>query len=109
MVPYVNGLRFGWRLQVRTKKTKLMLKEELVLPARPKSWNSEEGDPNFKISPDGKTATIEKEVEVDEDGLVQNVWSISKGDPLGQYEIRVSLDGKLVRTFKFTVEDLERE
>jgi hypothetical protein len=108
VVPYIDGLRFGWQLRFQTKREKLTVKEELILPSKPKAWGSEDGgDPTFKISPDGKTATSEKEVEVDEQGIVQNIWSIAKGDPVGNYEIRISIDGKLVHTFKFKVTPME--
>jgi hypothetical protein len=102
-IPLVPGQLFGWRLRFHTKREMLALREELVLPAAPKEWSSDDGDPAYKISPDGKTATTEAEVVMD-DGIIQNMWSVADGDPSGDYEIRLFIEGKLVRTFKFKVE-----
>jgi len=30
-----------------------------------------------------------------------NAWKVAEGDPAGEYSIKIYLDGKLVRTFKF--------
>ena len=37
------------------------------------------------------------------DGMIQHAWSVANGDPAGDYEIRLFIEGKLVRTFKFEV------
>ena len=101
-IPLVAGQGFGWRLHFRTTRKVLALREELVLPAAPKEWTSD-GDPAFKLSPDGKIAKTEA-VVVLADGMIQKVWTVIDGDPSGDYEIRLSIEGQLVRTFKFKVE-----
>ncbi len=33
-----------------------------------------------------------------------NAWKIAEGDPTGDHELRLYVEGKLVRTFKFKIE-----
>ena len=37
------------------------------------------------------------------EGVIMNAWTIADGDPAGAHVIRLYLEGKLVRTFKFDV------
>ena len=101
-IPLVVGQTYGWRLHFRTTRNILALREELILPAEPKEWGSD-GEPEFKVSPDGKIAKTEGPVALT-DGMIQHSWSVAPGDPSGGYEIRVFIEGQLVRTFKFKVE-----
>ena len=103
VIPLVKGQAYGWRLRFRTERKILALREELALPAIPGEWTSKGGKPVSKVSPDLKTATKEV-MALLKDGMLQNVWSVIDGDPSGDYEIRLTIEGQLVRTFKFKVE-----
>ncbi len=101
-IPLVFGQQYGWRLRFRTARKLLALREEFVLPAAPRAWGSERPSRDFKLTPDRKTATTEGVVMLT-DGMIQHAWSVANGDPAGDYEIRLFIEGKLVRTFRFEV------
>jgi hypothetical protein len=66
----------------------------------PKTWG--ELVKGQTISRDGRTCVTEK-TEVPKDGWIENTWPELGGDPLGDYLMTVYVDGKLARTFTFTV------
>ena len=99
-IPLTPGQVYGWRLKFRTKRQSLSLREEVQMPVAPKSWSNSIPDAEFKVSPDGRTG-ITKADAVLVDGALMNAWAVAEGDPPGQYEIRLFIDGRLVRTFKF--------
>jgi hypothetical protein len=101
-IPLEEGKIYGWRLRFRTKLESVSLREELQLPAAPKVWNSPNEGEGFKVSPDGRTATTEVDAEL-QDGVLIHAWGVAPGDPSGDHVIRVFIQGKLVRTFKFKV------
>ena len=101
-IPLVAGQAYGWRLKLRTKREVVALREEFRLPVAPKSWNSSIPEAEFRVSPDGRTGvTLADAVLVD--GALMNAWTVVEGDPPGAHVIRLYLEGKLVRTFKFEV------
>jgi len=103
-IPFKEGQAYGWRLRFRTERESVALREELQLPAKPKSWETPDGDAGrkFKISPDGRTGTTEADALLD-GGVLTNAWKIGDGDPTGDHVLRLYIEGKLVRTFKFKV------
>ena len=56
----------------------------------------------MKISADRRTATEEGDYPV-VDGWVVNTWSFAEGDPVGDHIVRIYINEKLVRTFRFKV------
>jgi len=68
-----------------------------VLPAAPREW----GDAVLgqSVSGDGRTSVIEREDPLNNNVLL-HLWSVAAGDPAGDYQIRVFVDGKSVATFR---------
>jgi hypothetical protein len=99
-IPLTPGQLYGWRLKFRTKRQSLFLREEVQMPVAPKSWSNSIPDAEFKVSADGRTG-ITKADAVLVDGALMNAWAVAEGDPAGLYEIRLFIDGRLVRTFRF--------
>jgi hypothetical protein len=85
-------------------------REEFILPATPKTWGGNApGKPlatNDEQSHDlqrhGKVCVTERDVRVHQ-GVIGNFWSVAQGDPRGKYEMRVSVEGKFVKSFVFEV------
>lgn len=101
-IPFKEGQAYGWRLRFRTQREGVALREELQLPAKPKNWETPDAGQKFKISPDGRTGTTEVDALLD-GGMLMNAWKIAEGDPTGDHVLRLYIEGKLVRTFKFKV------
>jgi hypothetical protein len=102
-IPLTTGQAYGWRLRFRTQREGAALREELELPIAPKVWNSPLSGQGFKVSPDGRTGITELDAEFNE-GVLMNAWQVADGDPTGDHVLRLYVEGKLVRTFKFKVE-----
>ena len=101
-VPFVEGQSFGWIITLIPGFTKVKWKEVLELPARPETWGPGEASGEHVISENRKTSITAKEVVV-EGGNIQNFWSVTEGDPLGDYVIRVYVNDLLLDTFHFKV------
>ena len=94
-----TGEAFGWRLEVPDGRP-VVWREELILPSAPAEWS---GAYLIDVSDDGRVATTAG-VDVPWDGVIEHAWSITAGDPPGEYELRLWVDGRLHERFFFHVE-----
>jgi hypothetical protein len=93
-IPHVDGLSFGWRLQLPCEHADLSVEEVFTLPSGGE-WPS---DPSLKVSADGTRATMDSVVRC-EGGWIDNTWAVAPGDPIGEWTIRVSPRGYPGHTF----------
>jgi hypothetical protein len=108
-VPLKEGDAYGWRItldnyqgNVKDKvKGKVKWREVLTLPQAPETWTTE-NNKNFSISKDGKTAISQRTV-TPVNGVIENFWTISSGDPLGKHQIEVYIGESLIGTFVFEI------
>jgi hypothetical protein len=104
-VPYVIDQAYGWRMEVTPPDAVVHWKEEFILPNAPKTWGDKSAEATQTsnardVQNGGKMCVTEKDVRA-RDGLIGNFWSVAKGDPHGKYELRVSVEGKFVKSFLF--------
>ena len=97
VIPLVPGQEFGWHLAVDDTFAHTW-REVLITPAAPREWLGAD----LIITNDGKVGVTER-TEVAENGILEHAWTITDGDPAGQHEMQLYLDGRLVKTFHFTV------
>jgi hypothetical protein len=113
VVPLKIGQIYGWRLYIKPDGRAVHWTEEFALPGVPKGWYVKGGQPITVGQPDedskqqlvlqkGKVCVTEKDATVT-NGMIANYWAVAKGDPIGQYQMRVSLEGQLAKTFLFQV------
>jgi hypothetical protein len=100
VVPNVAGQAYGWMIQLKDPPAKVRWREAFTLPAAPNAWDLADGPSS--LSEDGRTATTDGESEP-EDGAIRNVWRVAPGDPVGRYQIKVTVAGAGERTFEFEV------
>ena len=86
-------------MNIQTDKQKVLVREELTLPAEPRTWGDPEPDLKRKTSADGKTATTEIWLEP-RDGVIFHSWTVTQGDPPGSWVLRVWVDGQPQRSFR---------
>jgi hypothetical protein len=98
-VPLSPGQEFGWQIDVPDGRP-VVWHEELILPAAPAEWS---GAQFVDISEDGRVATTAG-VDVPFEGSIEHTWSITEGDPAGDYELRLWVDGQLQARDFFRVE-----
>ncbi len=98
-IPLVAGGTFGWRVVVPDGRP-VVWHEELILPEAPAQWS---GGGFVDISDDGRIAWTAG-VDAPWEGVLEHGWAITEGDPAGEYELRLWIDGRLHDRFFFRVE-----
>ncbi len=100
LLPLKDGQAFGWRLQVRTPSRSVRVREELTLPAEPKTWGDPEPGIKRKTLPDGRTVVTELHLEPGTDGVISQSWTVTQGDPKGTWVIKVRVDDGPEHSFR---------
>lgn len=99
VLPLRDGQEFGWRMKLQTKLTQVRVREELTLPAEPRTWGDPEPGLKRKTSADGRTATTEL-VLTPVDGVIQFTWTVTTGDPKGTWLLKVKVEDLPEQSFR---------
>jgi hypothetical protein len=102
-VPAEDGQVFGWIVEIETTRDSLHWQEYLRLPRPPADWGDAATDPDVLISKDGKSAVAQGEDLVEDGELSRFYWSLAAGDPAGDYELDLAVEGRPVAHFTFRV------
>jgi hypothetical protein len=102
-VPAEDGQMFGWIVEVETTRESLHWQEYLKLPRPPADWGDAAEDPDVLISKDGKGAIAQGEDLVEDGELSRFYWSLAAGDPAGDYQLDLAVEGRPVAHFAFRV------
>jgi hypothetical protein len=102
-VPAEDGQVFGWVVELDTTRETLHWQEYLRLPRPPADWGDAATDPDVLISKDGKGAVAQGEDPVEDGELQRFYWSLAAGDPEGDYELDLAVEGRPVAHFSFRV------
>ncbi|MBW4643841.1 MAG: hypothetical protein KME23_12775 [Goleter apudmare HA4340-LM2] len=100
-VPFKEGSRYGWRIKLKEYKGEVTWREVLRLPKRPETWGTTSTE-NFSISPNGEEATTKRKVKTI-DGVIENFWTVTPGDPAGKHRIEVYVNDRLIGAFDFEI------
>ena len=102
-IPAEDGRVFGWVLEVETSRESLRWQEHLQLPRPPADWGDAATDPDVLISKDGRSVVAQGDDLVEDGELSRFYWSLAPGDPPGDYELDVAVEGRPVAHFAFRV------
>jgi hypothetical protein len=108
-VPAEDGQTFGWVVEVDTTRPSLHWQEHLRLPAPPADWGDAASDPDVVISADGRSVVAQGDDLVEDGELSRFYWALAPGDPAGEYEMDIAVEGKQIGHFAFRVPDTVRE
>lgn len=108
-IPAVDGQAFGWIVEVTTTRRSLHWQEHLRMPAPPVDWGDAASDPDIEISKDGKSVLAQGEDDVEDGELSRFYWSLATGDPAGDYQLDVAVEGHAVAHIRFHVDGPVRE
>ena len=100
VLPLKDGQAFGWRMQVRTQARLVRVREELTLPAEPRTWGDPEPGLKRRTTPDGRTAITELLLEP-KNGVISQSWTITQGDPKGGWVVKVRVEDGPEQVFRF--------
>jgi len=104
-VPLVEGQTYGWRIVLKTNKTKVRWREQFTLPVAPATWGDAEIKGLNKVSNDKRVSVMERE-ETPVDGVIVNSWAVAAGDPVGHHWMRVLIDNRYEHIFQFDVQSV---
>ena len=99
-VPRVAEQAFGWRMRAEGPARPVQWVEKIRLPRAPESWEGLADSPDVTVSEDGRTVTTRGE-SLPGDQFVGNVWYVSDGDPVGDYELTVEFEDGRKASFRF--------
>lgn len=102
-VPAEDGQVFGWRVDVATTRETLHWQEHLKMPRAPLDWGDAADDPDVLISKDGRSVAAQGEDAIEDNRLSRFYWALAPGDPAGEYELDLAVEGKTVGHFAFRV------
>ena len=105
VVPHKEGQRYGWIIEIRTKRRSISVREEYIIPTA----ETEAGPTgNFK---DNHTLTIplprrnqvSQRQLVPVGGQIYGEWAIGPGEPPGKRHLQVIVEGELAGSFEYEV------
>jgi hypothetical protein len=109
-ISYTVGAHYGFRVDYHDIGRPVTLREEFHSPA-PVHWRSSFPSPQrMSQASDGKTMTREIQLgshtpsPPEIHSLYVEDIQIARGDPLGQYTVKLWLDGKPFREFEYVLE-----
>ncbi|MDX2087143.1 MAG: hypothetical protein SFX73_04810 [Kofleriaceae bacterium] len=98
-IPMYMDPTFGWRIQLDCANGDVIrVREEFRLP-KPGVWSP---SPNLEIRDEGRIARFRGEAICGDDGWIEKGWSLSPGDPPGDWVIKVTPAGYKTTTFHAT-------
>lgn len=103
-LPLKDGQAFGWRMQLRASAGAVRVREELTLPAEPKTWGDPEPGLKRRTTPDGRSAITEL-LLVPRNGVISQSWTVTTGDPKGRWVIKVRVEDGPEHVFTFDARD----
>lgn len=102
-IPAEDGQAFGWVVEVDTTRDSLHWQEHLKLPQPPADWGDAATDNDVIIAADGRSAVAQGDDLIEDGELSRFYWSLAAGDPAGEYEMDVAVEGRAVAHFSFRV------
>jgi hypothetical protein len=105
-IPYAVGTHYGFRVDFHNSGRPITLREEWHLPG-PAHWKSAQ---EFVASAGGRIMTREDQLgsRTPDPPKIRSIYiedlQIARGDPKGQYRVKLSLDDKAWKEFEFTIE-----
>ncbi|NLH49229.1 MAG: hypothetical protein GX444_11580 [Myxococcales bacterium] len=101
-IPQRPGLLFGWRMKLKEPYGKYVrIIERLTAPTGPQTWGPLER--RHLVSSDHQVATVPNSLKVREGWIQRSNWMISEGDPLGDYQMEIQVNGRMAMRFVFKV------
>lgn len=103
IIPHQLGQRYGWVIELRTKKRSVSVREEYLLPEAPKTKaTSVSGRESLEI-PSQRRHQVSQRQLVPVDGKIYGEWSIGPNEPAGHRQLQVVVEGRVAASFGYDV------
>lgn len=102
VVPHRAGQRYGWVIELRTKKRSLSVSEEYLLPAAKPRPATDPLSESLNIATPPRHQVSQRQL-VPVDGKIYGEWSVGPGEPAGHRRLQVIVEGKTAASFEYDV------
>jgi len=102
IVPHREGQRYGWIIEVRSKKRSVSVREEYLLPAAGAGAGPGFGPSGGIILLPRRTQVSQRQL-VPAGGKIYGEWEIGPGEPPGKRRLQVIVEGELAGDFEYEV------
>ena len=105
VVPHAEGQRYGWIVEVRTKKRSLTVREEYLLatPAMEKAAPAAPEAGGRIETPLPRRNQVSQRQLVPMGGRIYGEWAIGPGEPAGKRHLQVIVEGQVAADFEYEV------
>lgn len=98
------GDAYGWVATVRPTRGRVKFREVYEFPVPMEHIQKPTGIETLSVSEDGRTISIEGEMEAGSNVLGHASWTVEHGDPSGPHSMTLSLNGEEIRRFTYLVD-----
>ena len=106
IVPHRQDQRYGWVIELRTRKRSLSVREEYLLPNRPRARSGDELDESLNIETPRRNQISQRQL-VPMDGKIYGEWAIGSSEPAGHRHLQVFVENDVAASFEFEVGEVK--
>ncbi len=103
VIPYREGQRYGWMIELRGVKRSVSVREEYLLPSQAIEQRIDTPDGAKLVIPMERRNQVSQRQLVPVDGRIYGEWSIGPQEPPGRRQLDVVVEGRVVASFEFEV------
>jgi hypothetical protein len=104
VVPQREGQRYGWIIELRTKKRSLSVREEYLLPTAASEAGSKLNAAGDRLDvPLPRRNQVSQRQLVPVEGRIYGEWAIGPGEPPGRRHLQVIVEGEVAGSFEYEV------
>lgn len=103
LIPHQIGQRYGWIIEVRTKKRSLAVREEYLMPLPPGTKDEPAPSNGTLTIPLQRRNQVSQRQLVPMNGIIYGEWAIGPGEPAGRRQLQIIIEGELGASFDYEV------
>jgi hypothetical protein len=107
IVPHRENQRYGWVIEVQTRKRSLAVREEYLLPNTSKVQKDLDAlGESLNITTPKRNQVSQRQL-VPVDGRIYGEWAIGSNEPAGHRQLQVIIENEVAASFEFDVSDVK--
>jgi len=102
LVPHRQDQRYGWVIELRTRKRSVSVREEYLVPNPARTKNPDQLDDSLNIETPRHNQISQRQL-VPVDGKIYGEWAIGPNEPAGHRRLQVLIENEVAARFEFDV------
>lgn len=102
VVPHRQDQRYGWVIELRSRKRSLSVREEYLLPNPARAKSTDELSESLNIETPRHNQISQRQL-VPVDGKIYGEWAIGSSEPAGHRRLQVVIENEVAASFEFDV------